>query len=206
MEKCGFVLICDLAALTRAHGRIGPGIPRGAQNGDTQMERSPKSRHQSNRLLRREHERLVRDSVREQRQVARLLAAAVSPSCGGTQLRTSATPRTFQQLTTVVASTSSGLKKNEDHEEKPQRHWTSVSNAKTTTDGNAAESCNIDRKPPDGILLIVPVVIQGKIFKALIDSGATRCFVSPSCMTVAGLQGRRSDTFLVLANGQRVLS
>ena len=146
------------------------------------------------------------DSVKEQRQVARLLAAIVSPSCGGTQLRTSATPRTFQQLTTVVASTSSRLKKNEDHGEKPQRHWTGVSNAKTTTEGNAAESCNIDRKPPDGILLIVLVVIQGKIFKALIDSGATRCFVSPSCMTVASLQGKRSDTFLVLANGQRVLS
>ena len=106
----------------------------------------------------------------------------------------------------MVASTSSGLKKNDDQREKPLRHWTSVSNGKTTTDGNAAESCNIDRKPPDGILLIVPVVIQGKIFKALIDSGATRCFVSPSCMTVAGLQGKRSDTFLVLANGQRVLS
>ena len=54
--------------------------------------------------------------------------------------------------------------------------------------------------------MIVPIVIQGKISKALVDSGATRCFVSPSCMTVAGLQGKRSDTFLILANGQRVLS
>ena len=98
----------------RVNGRIGPGIPRGAQNGDMRTERSPKSRHQSNRLLRREHERLVRDSVREQRQVARLLAAAVSPLCGSTQLGTLATPRTFQQLATVVASTSSGLKKNDD--------------------------------------------------------------------------------------------
>ena len=75
-----------------------------------------------------------------------------------------------------------------------------------TTEGKTAEGCKIDRTPEDGILLIVPVVIKGKICKALIDSGATRCFVSPSCMTVAGLQGKRSDTFLELGNGQRVLS
>ena len=50
------------------------------------------------------------------------------------------------------------------------------------------------------------MVIKGKIYKALIDSGATRCFIFPSCMIVAGLQGKRSDTFLELGNDQRVLS
>ena len=55
-------------------------------------------------------------------------------------------------------------------------------------------------------LLIVPVVTKGKSFKALVDSGATRCFISPSCVTVAGIQGKRSDTFLELGNGQLVLS
>ena len=100
----------------------------------------------------------------------------------------------------VNRKTSSGLKKNEKNEEKPQRHWTVVSSVKTTK-GKTAEGCKIDRTPEDGVLLIVPVVIKGKICKALIDRGATRCFFSPPCMTVAGLQGKRSDTFLELGNG-----
>ena len=145
----------------------------------------------------------MHDSVREQQQVAQLLEVAVSPSRSGTQLGTLATPRTPQDIVEVVdRKTSSGLKKNK---EKPQRQWTVVSSVKTT-EGKTAEGCKIDRTPEDGVLLIVPIVIRGKIFKALVDSGATRCFVSPSCMTVAGLQGKRSDTFLELGNGQRVLS
>ena len=44
------------------------------------------------------------------------------------------------------------------------------------------------------------------MFRALVDSGASRCFISPSALQVLGLQGRRSDTFLELGNGQRVLS
>ena len=147
----------------------------------------------------------MRDSVREQRQVARLLEVAVSPSCGGTQLRTSATPRTLCEISVVTEETSSGLREKTESEDKPQRHWTSISSVRTT-EKKIDEGCKIDRTPEDGVLLIVPVVIKGKICKALIDSGATRCFVSPSCMTVAGLQGKRSDTFLELGNGQRVLS
>lgn len=38
----------------------------------------------------------------------------------------------------------------------------------------------------------------------LIDSGATRCFISPKCMQVAGLHGKRSDAFLELGNDQRI--
>ena len=105
----------------------------------------------------------------------------------------------------VDRETSSRLKKNEENEEKPQRYLTVVSSVKTT-EGKTAEGCKIDRIPDDGILLIVPVGIRGKNFKALVDSGVTRCFVSPSCMTVTVLQGKRSDTFLEPGNGQRVLS
>ena len=73
----------------------------------------------------------MRDSVREQWQVTRLLAAAVNPSCGGTQLGKSVTPRTLHSVADVV-TTSSGMKKNVTDEEKPQRHWTAVSSVKTT--------------------------------------------------------------------------
>ena len=64
----------------RVLGRTRPNISRDVDTCDMQFEQSQKSRHQSNRLLCREHERRVRDSVREQRQVARLLEIAVRPS------------------------------------------------------------------------------------------------------------------------------
>ena len=42
--------------------------------------------------------------------------------------------------------------------------------------------------------------------RALIDSGATRCFVTPACVTAGGLKGTPQDVFLELGNGQKYLS
>ena len=42
--------------------------------------------------------------------------------------------------------------------------------------------------------------------RALIDSGATRCFVTPACVTTVGLKGQPRDTFLELGNGEKFLS
>ena len=47
----------------------------------------------------------------------------------------------------------------------------------------------IHRTNDDGLLLVVPARINGHIVRALIDSGATRCFVTPSCITAVGLKG-----------------
>ena len=58
----------------------------------------------------------------------------------------------------------------------------------------------------DGILLVVPARVNGKTFSALIDSGATRCFVTSDCVTVAGLASVPQDTFLELGNGSKALS
>ena len=55
-------------------------------------------------------------------------------------------------------------------------------------------------------MLIVPVQINGKVFSALIDSGATRCFVTQKCCTIAGLSCVPCDTFLELGNGTTALS
>ena len=63
-----------------------------------------------------------------------------------------------------------------------------------------------ERMEEDGILLVVPAKIRGKEFRALIDSGATRCFVTPECCTVGGLSCVPHDTFLELGNGQKALS
>ena len=64
----------------------------------------------------------------------------------------------------------------------------------------------VKRKVEDGILVVVPARIYGKQFRALIDSGATRCFVSPNCIHIAGLSTKNWDTFLELGNGAKVLS
>ena len=58
----------------------------------------------------------------------------------------------------------------------------------------------------DGLLLVVPTQIYGKTVKTLIDSWATRCFVTPSCVAKVGLKGIPQDVFLELGNGQKYLS
>ena len=40
----------------------------------------------------------------------------------------------------------------------------------------------------------------------MIDSGATKCFVTPTCVTAIGLKGTPSDIFLELGNGEKYLS
>ena len=58
----------------------------------------------------------------------------------------------------------------------------------------------------DGLLLVVTARINGHSVCALINSSATRCFVTPSCVTAVGLKGQPQDTFLELGNGQKFLS
>ena len=58
----------------------------------------------------------------------------------------------------------------------------------------------------DGLLLVVPTQIYGKIVKTLIDSGATRCFVTPSYVARVALKGMPQDVFLELGNGQKLFA
>ena len=64
----------------------------------------------------------------------------------------------------------------------------------------------IPRVLKDGLLLVVTTRINGHLVCALIDSGATRRFVTPSCVTAVGLKGQPQDTFLELGHGQKYLS
>ena len=63
------------------------------------------------------------------------------------------------------------------------------------------KSKNCGRKIEDGLLAVVPVRIYGRRVRAVIDSEATRCFVTPSCVTAMGLKGIPQDIFLELRNG-----
>ena len=64
----------------------------------------------------------------------------------------------------------------------------------------------IPRSEEDGILLIVPARIFGREIRALVDSGATRNFISPAGVTQCGLTVQSHNTFLELGDGKKVLS
>ena len=57
-----------------------------------------------------------------------------------------------------------------------------------------------------GLLLVVLTKIYGKALRALIDSGGTRCFITPSCVNYVGLKGIHCDVFLELGNREEYLS
>ena len=55
-------------------------------------------------------------------------------------------------------------------------------------------------------LPVILVKIYWKVFQALVDSGASRCFISLQIVQTAQLQWEPHDTFLQLGNGERILS
>ena len=62
------------------------------------------------------------------------------------------------------------------------------------------------RKIEDGILLVVSARIFGHKVRALIDSGATRCFIASGALLPLGLKSTSEDTLLELGNGDCILS
>ena len=54
--------------------------------------------------------------------------------------------------------------------------------------------------------MVVPARIFGREIRALIDSGATRNFISPAGVTQWGLTVEAHNTFLELGDGKKVLS
>ena len=152
--------------------------------------------HQSNRLLRQEKERLVREQVRERCIVTHLLATRVSPSdggqSGGTGLGTTVTTNALQNWSSTQMKT---IEPGQGELKTSQKQLTSV-----------AVNQSIDREISDGILLVVLVRIQGREYRALIDNGATRSFISPACITETGMKTRKDNTSLELGDGSKVLS
>ena len=151
-----------------------------------------------NRLLRRDRERKTRASARERQMVTQLLETLVSPSSGGTESGEGVTTSTLQGWQ------STGLKKaiigEEEGNSIPYELRIQLS---------AVSSENqppIPRSEEDGILLIVPARIFGREIHALIDSGATRNFISPAGVTQCGLTVESHNTFLELGDGKKVLS
>ena len=206
MERCGSVLKVNLAALARvteekvkrkqkprAHASDRETVGTGVQ----QSRRA----HQSDRKSRRVQEKIGgRLRARESRTVARILAALVNPSGGGTAPRITATTsvlQRWQQLNAICEGTGTRMGCKSAQDEGAATAWVRVA---------ADEKSENQRTIEDGILLVVSARIFGHKVQALIDSGATRCFISSGAVLPLGLKSTSEDTLLELGNGDRILS
>ena len=135
MERCGSVLHVDLAALARVTEEKGKRKqkPRAhASDGDfvsTGVKQSRRA-HQSDRKSRRVQKKIGgRLRARESRTVARILAALVNPSGGGTAPGITATTsvlQRWQQLNAVCEDTGKKPGKQSAQEEGVATAWVRV--------------------------------------------------------------------------------
>ena len=187
-------------------------------------------RRGGNRSARRQRQRKKRESFRDGQTLSSVLAEALNPSQGGSAPRTTERPVQLQklqqfavnrletgepirsnkdQMTFVGISTptSSTAKMNENAEKNAAEVNAAEKNKKgSVVTGGDKNQNKAPRGIEDGLLLVVTARINGHSVRALIDSGATRCFVTPACITAVGLKGIPRDVFLELGNGQKYLS
>ena len=229
-RKVGSVLVFDSEALEQwrvrdASQRQQQGVAVGCCRCGS--AHPPRDKRGGDRTARRQKQRANRGRSRDDCIVARVLAQSLSPLQGGSDSRKSATTSKLQILQQfAVAGNGNGIqiRSEEDHAiyvglDNPT-HRLAVNNG---GDGNEEEKVKEDKKGQstaagpmqqnkaprgidDGLLLVVAARINGHPVRALIDSGATRCFVTPACVTAVGLKGTPKDIFLELGNGQKYLS
>ena len=168
---------------------------------------STRASRQSGRTLRRMKEREARVIIRDERLVKGLLARQLNPIEDGNASRmttTFSTLHSWRQRGRACAEDEDKIKNTQEKslESREDSRFTGV----VVGDEIGKIKRKIERVEEYGILLVVPARINGKLFTALIDSGATRCFVTPECSTITGLSCVPHDTFLELGNGARALS
>ena len=153
-----------------------------------------------------------------------MLARTLSPLQGGSIPRTAERPRKLQLLQQfAVAGYEDGkeIRSRKDQaiyvgisdptirsEKMNEKKGTKIEENQKKGEPSATRhtQLNKSRTMDDGLLMVVPARINGHLVRALIDSGATRCFVTPACVATVGLVGKSQDTFLELGNGQKFLS
>ena len=127
-----------------------------------------------------------------------LLETLVSPTSGGTESCTGVTTSGSQDWQSIrLKRVITGKDRGDAAPHEPQTQLSVVSTGSQSP---------IPRAEEDGILLIVPARIFGREVRALIDSGATRNFISPAGMAKCGLSIESHNTFLELGDGKKVLS
>ena len=84
-------------------------------------------------------------------------------------------------------------------QEQQDSHWVAVS----PQDSPVPKETKIEE---DGLLLTIPVRINGHTLTALVDSGATRCYIKQECVAALGLDYQPSVSYLELADGTKLMS
>ena len=174
-----------------------------------------------NREARRKRQRANRGCLRDNRLASQILAKSLNPIAGGSDSRNLEATGKLQFLQQFSVS-SEGREKEKNPASKAKSIYVGIQTQpsriedmsktdKKDKKGQAtAEGSNQQNKTlrgiDDGLLLVVTARINGHPVRTLIDSGATRCFVTPACVTAVGLKGKPQDTFLELGNGQKFLS
>ena len=227
MRRCGSVLTIDMAALRQVKEKLLADQRQQqkqkfavdcSNNGVTQSSRTNRA---GNRLERRQRERCKRESLRDQRTIAQTLARSLNPNEDGSDSRNLAIIGKLQSLQQIFDKSNGGagninLMTEISPEfvgiipQQPNRLDEDVeklqSDKKTGKEKMEKEKKKVFRTVEDGLLMVVSARIYGRKIRTLIDSGATRCFVSPSCVTACGLNGVPRDVFLELGNGDKILS
>ena len=222
LRREGSVLTCSLVALRQEVEKMDAGQqqrPKVAV-GYCSCGAAYPSRVQcgGNHEARRRRQRANRERLRDIRTVSRTLARSLSPFQGGSDSRDPETTGKLQVLRdfssfSVAAGKSDQSRKDgpvyvgvESHTYRLEDKKAEKGNKNAGEEKSVKKHKNFYRKIEDGLLLVVPTRIYAKEVKALIDSGATRCFVTPSYVAKVGLKGIPRDVFLELGNGEKYLS
>ena len=227
MRRCGSVLTVDMEALQQVKQKL-LADQRQQQKKKVAVDCSNNEVTQSscpnragNRLERRQRERCKRESLRDQRTIAQTLARSLNPNEDDSDSRNLAIIGKLQSLQQIFdksndrTETSNLLIKSSPEfvgiiPQQPNRLDDDVeklqSDKKMGQEKTEKEKKKMVRTVDDGLLMVVSARIYGRKIRTLIDSGATRCFVSPSCVATCGLKGVPRDAFLELGNGEKILS
>ena len=155
-----------------------------------------------NRDARQKHQWASRERLRGEWVVSRVLAQSLSSLQGSSDSRNSETIGRLQKLQQFSAPSVGKTEENQSLKDKPvyvgvnphsSRIATVEEKEKSTKKGVLEGSATLEtvnkfkRTIADGLLLVVPTKVYGKEVKTLIDSGATRCFVTPCVARLASL-------------------
>ena len=157
-------------------------------------------------LEKRNQRRLVERAQHRSRKVVMGLLRAVNSKASGT----AATHEIRTDLHSLICgSTVYAVRSVEETPGKAQPRSQEVTTPQWTAMGwpnPTAGKTPPSRTKEDGVLLVLPVTVNGHRANALIDSGATHCYMAPSLILAAGLHCVNDHSLLELADGTRVHS
>ena len=227
-RKVGNVLVVDRVALEQGAKEVGQQSQKRSVIGYCSCGAAYPSRVKrgGDRQARRGRQRANRECSRDLHTVSSVLARALNPLKGGSAPRITETlskMQTLQQFAVTESEAGSSIRPSEGHavyvgistptnrvdvmdEKSGEKTKEKLDKKGSNTVVGITPQNKFPRSVDDGLLLVVTARINGHAVRAMIDSGATRCFITPACVTAVGLKGQPQDTFLELGNGQKFLS